>query len=57
MLADDHIPQADAQQVFDQKMAPTRKRKRRQFSPSEKEHIKKVRQLGACPECRLKKCK
>ncbi|KAL8876435.1 MAG: hypothetical protein Q9198_005369, partial [Flavoplaca austrocitrina] len=57
MLADNHIPQVDAQQVFDQKMAPTRKRKRRQFSPTEKEHIKRVRKLGACPECRLKKCK
>ncbi|KAL8769633.1 MAG: hypothetical protein Q9209_004430 [Squamulea sp. 1 TL-2023] len=32
-------------------------RKRRQFSPSEKERIKYVRKIGACQECKMKKCK
>ncbi|KAI4232108.1 MAG: hypothetical protein LQ349_005201 [Xanthoria aureola] len=49
--------QGNAHHVFDQKMLPTRKRKRRQFSPSEKEHIKNVRRVGACSDCKLKKCK
>ncbi|KAI4266158.1 MAG: hypothetical protein L6R38_008921, partial [Xanthoria sp. 2 TBL-2021] len=51
------VYQGNAHQVFDQKMSPTRKRKRRQFSPSEKERIKYVRKIGACCECKLKKCK
>ncbi|KAL8682021.1 MAG: hypothetical protein Q9186_001897 [Xanthomendoza sp. 1 TL-2023] len=38
-------------------MDPTRKRKRRQFSDAEKEHIKRVRKIGACLTCKLKKCK
>ncbi|KAL8799005.1 MAG: hypothetical protein Q9182_006217 [Xanthomendoza sp. 2 TL-2023] len=38
-------------------MDPTRKRKRRQFSDAEREHIKHVRKVGACLDCKLKKCK
>ncbi|KAL8787083.1 MAG: hypothetical protein Q9213_002425 [Squamulea squamosa] len=52
-----HTNQGNASHVFDKTMAPTRKRKRRQFSDSERERIKYVRKMGACQECKLKKCK
>ena len=47
----------NANQVFVQKMKPKPKRKRRQFSPTEREHIKNVRKVGACDECKQKKRK
>ncbi|KAL8904318.1 MAG: hypothetical protein Q9171_007092 [Xanthocarpia ochracea] len=63
MLADaksrsvEPVISGNAHQVFDQKMKSKPKRKRRQFSPSEKEHIKNVRKVGACDECKQKKRK
>ncbi|KAL8704436.1 MAG: hypothetical protein Q9201_002394 [Fulgogasparrea decipioides] len=43
--------------LFTLDMVPTGPRTRRRFSDTEKEHIKQVRKLGACGECKVKKCK
>ncbi|KAL8912779.1 MAG: hypothetical protein Q9172_007444 [Xanthocarpia lactea] len=51
------VTSGNANQVFDQKMKLKFKRKRRKFSPSEREHIKNVRKVGACDECKQKKRK
>ncbi len=44
-------------QVFDANMRVKPGRRKRRFSDGEKEHIRRVRKIGACPECRLKKRK
>ncbi|KAI4180595.1 MAG: hypothetical protein L6R41_007145 [Letrouitia leprolyta] len=50
-------PTASSNHIFNMKMDPTPKKKRRTFSDAEKERIKHVRKHGACLECRSKKRK